>query len=114
MRRSLPWLIALAGGLLAAYVDLHVGDDPWITAIVLLFIGGALGLVARAGWRWAILLGLFVPGAELFSVLTVGAPSYTPQHAAESFIAVGFAVAGALLGAISVGALGEDGYTLRP
>ncbi len=114
MPRALPWFIVLAGGALAAYIDLHTGDDPQLTALALLFAGGALGVFTRGAWRWAILVGLFVPAAEIFGVLTVGAPSHTMSNVATSVIALPFPLAGAVLGALSVRALHEDGYTLRP
>ena len=66
------WLTALGIvlGFITAYAGLHGAGDVLVYVLLLLF-GGLLGyLEPRAPWRWALVLGVWVPIAEIVYRLT--------------------------------------------
>jgi hypothetical protein len=81
--------VAVASGLAIAWIDSSPGwDSTGITAGLLLLAGGVIAAIARnRPWLWALLVGLPVPIVEL-----------TAGGNAGSFLALGFAATGALVG----------------
>ena len=60
-------LLALYLGLLTGLTDLRT-DDPQLPALLLITFGLFLGFAQpKAAWRWALILGLWVPGLGFIS-----------------------------------------------
>src|SRR5260370_23544436 len=58
------YLLAAMSGVLAAWVDIKVGD-LLLTAMVVLAANMLLGILRpRKPWRWVLLVGVFVPVVE--------------------------------------------------
>src|SRR5258708_20092903 len=58
------YLLAALSGVLAAWVDIKVGD-LLLTAMVGVAANMLLGILRpRKPWRWVLLVGVFVPGVE--------------------------------------------------
>jgi hypothetical protein len=70
IKRVLPWLcfiLALAGGIFAWWVDSR-NDEPQAAVLVILVVTFTLGfLVPPRAWLWAIITGLCLPVGYLFS-----------------------------------------------
>ena len=92
MRQKLLIPVALILGLLIALVDTSPGwDDTGITAMALLASCGLLGAVEPARpWRWALLVGLWIPAINV-----------ARHHSFGSVLALAFCLVGAYLGALA-------------
>ena len=71
VRRDLPFLaLAVVAGLALAWVYLHTDDDAFVV-LPLLGATGLLGLIRpRRAWRWALLVGIWLPLGQLFTLVT--------------------------------------------
>ena len=72
MSTATLWLTALSIvlGFITAFAALHNAGDVLVYVLLLMF-GGLLGYVApEAPWRWALVLGIWVPIAEIVSRVT--------------------------------------------
>ena len=105
MKKVLPWLcfiLALAGGIFAWWVDSR-NDEPQAAVLVILMVTFTLGfLVLPRAWLWAIITGLCLPVGYLLA-RTVG---YLPASPLEpgwyaSVIALIPAFIGAYSGALA-------------
>jgi hypothetical protein len=95
---SLFYIFAAALGMLAGWADIQVGDLLFTALLVLgpCILMGALR-PARA-WRWTIIVGLFVPLADLMAYLFL-AQRLNRAQVYESFLAFLPALVGAYGGA---------------
>jgi hypothetical protein len=107
--RDPPWLavaaypLAVGLGLLAAWFDVAApfGDDTEKGTLLLWLVScGALGLLQpRRPWRWALLVGPWVPAAH-FALHALGRPdSLNPGGYTTILVLVPVALAVCLLGA---------------
>lgn len=95
---SLHYLIAVALGALAGWVDIRVGDLLF-TAMIVLASCMVLGFTRpRRAWRWVALVGIFVPASEALAYLFL---SQKPERAQiyGSFLSFLPGVVGAYAGA---------------
>jgi len=93
------YLLAALSGVLAAWVDIKVGD-LLLTAMVVLAANMLLGILRpRKPWRWVLLVGVFVPAVEWLAYFFL---SQKPERAQiyESFLAFVPGIAGAFGGAV--------------
>jgi hypothetical protein len=90
-------LLALYLGLLVGLTDLRT-DDPQLPALLLITFGLFLGFAQpKAAWRWALVLGLWVPALGFIAF----AVKVTPAQLSDvffSFIALVPALVGAYAG----------------
>ena len=92
-------LLALHLGLLVALLDFR-SDEPAFSALLLITFGLFLGFAQPKGaWRWACLLGIWIPALALFAFATK-LTAVTPVEAVSSFLAVGFAFIGVYAGVL--------------
>jgi hypothetical protein len=100
------YVFAAGAGMLAGWVDIKVGD-LLLTALLVLAPCMILGLM-RPGrpWRWAAIVGVLVPVAELLGYLLLTEKPYRAQIY-ESFLAFLPGIAGAYGGAMLRGAIGN-------
>lgn len=101
-RDSLHYLLALALGTLAGWVDIRVGDLLF-TAMIVLASCMLLGFLRpRRPWRWVVLIGICVP---ILDWLAYWILSQKPDRAQiyESFLAFLPGIAGAYGGAFGRG-----------
>ena len=78
MRTATLWLTALSIGLgfIAAYAALHSAGDLLVYVLLVMF-GGLVGYLGpRVPWRWGLVLGIWVPIAQIVDRLSdpMGAP----------------------------------------
>jgi hypothetical protein len=69
VRTATLWLTALSIvlGFISAYAGLHNAGDVLVYVLLLMF-GGLLGYLGpEAPWRWALVLAMWVPIAEIVS-----------------------------------------------
>jgi hypothetical protein len=81
VRTATLWLTALSIllGFISAYAALHNAGDVLVYVLLLMF-GGLLGYIGpEAPWRWALILGMWVPIAEIVS--RVSEPPLPPVSA---------------------------------
>jgi hypothetical protein len=98
------YVFAVVMGLLSGWVDLKIGD-LLLTALVVLAACMLLAVFRPARtWRWAVLVGVMVPLADLFGYLALTQKPYRAQIY-ESFLAFLPAIAGAYGGAMLRGAI---------
>jgi hypothetical protein len=93
------YLLAALSGVLAAWVDIKVGD-LLLTAMVVVAANMLLGILRpRKPWRWVLLVGVFVPVVEWLAYFFL---SQKPERAQiyESFLAFVPGIAGAFGGAV--------------
>ena len=92
-----PYLLAMALGLLAGYVDFH-SEEVQPAALLLLVFSFGVGFVypVRA-WRWGVLMGVCIPLAITIGYALGFKPVY-PAHPLSAFIAVIPALIGAYCG----------------
>ncbi len=101
--RWLPYLAALLFGLALAYLNLHTDETPFV-AIPLFACTAMLGFIApRAAWRWALLVGLWLPASQLLA-LAVGMrlpyPNDLGGALAVALPGLGIGLAGAYAGVL--------------
>ena len=59
--------LAIIGGVLAGAVDFR-NDEPQAAVIVIVTFAGLLGFIQpRKAWRWALIVGLGVPGVYVIA-----------------------------------------------
>lgn len=95
---SLHYLIGVALGGLAGWIDIRVGDLLF-TAMIVLASCMVLGFTRpRRAWRWVVLVGTFVPVSEALAYFFL---SQKPERAQiyESFLSFLPGVVGAYAGA---------------
>jgi hypothetical protein len=93
------YLLAALSGMVAAWVDIKVGD-LLLTAMVVLAACMLLGILCpRKPWRWVLIVGAFIPIVEWLAYFFL---SQKPDRAQiyESFLAFVPGIAGAFGGAI--------------
>ncbi|MGD0415052.1 MAG: hypothetical protein ABSA80_06850 [Terriglobales bacterium] len=96
------YLLAVASGAAAGWLDIKVGD-LLLTAMVVLSANMLLGFLSpRRPWRWVVLVGVFVPVVEWLAYFFL---SEKPERAQiyESFLAFVPGIAGAFGGSIGRG-----------
>ncbi len=95
-RDALLVALALLFGACAGWTDVHTDDTQFVVLSVLLF-SFVLGLIRpRLAWLWALLVGLGVPLAEDYALLTnMRTPWPQSGNVLGSLVAVVFAFAGA-------------------
>jgi hypothetical protein len=99
---SFYYLLAVLSGVLAAWLDIKVGD-LLLTAMVVLVANMLLGFLSpRKPWRWVVLVGVFVPIVEWLAYYFL---SQKPDRAQiyESFLAFVPGIAGAFGGSVGRG-----------
>jgi hypothetical protein len=98
------YVLAIAGGALAGWVDVKIGDLLF-TALLVLASCILLGaLRPEKPWRWVVVVGICVPVADLLAyLLTTQKPSRAQIY--ESFLAFLPGIAGAYGGAIGRGVI---------
>lgn len=93
------YLLAVASGVGAGWLDIKVGD-LLLTALAVLAANMLLGLLSpRHPWRWVLLVGVFVPLVEWLAYFFL---SEKPDRAQiyESFLAFVPGIAGAYSGSV--------------
>ena len=92
-------LVALYLGLLVGLTDLRT-DDPQLPALLLITFGLFLGFAQpKAAWRWALVLGLWVPALGLVA-LAARLTSTQLSDVLFSFVALVPALIGAYAGVL--------------
>ncbi len=98
------YLLGAALGAFAGFMDVKVGDLLF-TALLVLAPCILLGLLRpQKPWRWALLVGMFVPIADLLAYLIMRQKPYRAQIY-ESFLVFMPGVAGAYGGALMRGVI---------
>jgi hypothetical protein len=101
---SFFYLLAAAAGALAGWVDIKV-EDLLFTALMVMVPCMILGFLRPSKpWRWAVLVGLFVPCVELLAYLFLKTRPSRAQ-ALQSFLALLPAVVAAYGGAFGRGVI---------
>ena len=105
--RDLGFYVAAAlAGIFAGWMDIRVGDLLF-TALLVLAPCMILGVWRPSRpWRWVLIVGIFVPIAELFGYLILIEKPYRAQIY-ESFLAFLPGIAGAYGGAMMRQAIGN-------
>ena len=103
-RDSFYYLLAAGAGVLAGWVDIKVGDLLF-TALLVMVPSMVLGLLRPSKpWRWAVLVGVFVPFVELLAYLFLKTQPYRAQ-VFQSFLALLPALVAAYGGAFGRGVI---------
>jgi hypothetical protein len=93
--------LAIVFGFVAAYIDLHTSEVT-VTVFVLLVFGFILGLSqANQAWRWAIILGIWVPIAQITARLADGSRPLGAAYLLAPLLAFVPAFAGTYLGVLT-------------
>ena len=101
---SFFYLLAAGSGALAGWVDIRV-QDLLFTALLVMIPAMVLGVLRpHKPWRWAVLVGLFVPLIELLSFLFLKAHPLRAQ-VYQSFLALLPALVAAYGGAFGRGVI---------
>lgn len=95
MRRPIPWgvmvvtVVAAVLGAAIAWLDTRPRwDDAGVTVGLIFLVTAVLGaMIPRAAWRWALLVGIWIPAIEISRDLNPGA-----------LMALGVAFVGAYVG----------------
>jgi hypothetical protein len=94
LARTFHYLLAVACGAFAGWIDIKIGDLLF-TALLVLASCMLLGILRpQKPWRWVVLVGLFVPVADLLAYLLMAQKPYRVQIY-ESLLAFLPAIAGA-------------------
>jgi len=73
------YLLAVACGAFAGWIDVKIGDVLF-TALLVLASCMLLGLLRpQKPWRWVVLVGVFVPVADLLAYLLIAQKPYRAQ-----------------------------------
>ena len=98
-----PHLFALFLGMLVGYLDLH-SDDPQFAVLLVLVFGFFLGYSHTANaWRWALLLGVWVPVFGILKILYDGSTDRLISDGVFSTIAFVPAFIGVYVGVLIKG-----------
>ena len=84
------WLTALAIvlGFFTAYAALH-GAGDFLVYVLLFMFGGLLGYIGpEAPWRWGLVLGIWVPIAEIVYRMSLPAGAPPPSQLLQPLIAL--------------------------
>lgn len=101
---SFFYLLAAAAGALAGWVDIKI-DDLLFTALLVMVPCMILGLLRPSKpWRWAVLVGIFVPFVEMLAFLFLKARPHRAQ-VFQSFLALLPAAVAAYGGAFGRGVI---------
>ena len=101
---SFFYLLAAASGALAGWVNIRV-QDLLFTALLVMIPCMVFGLLRpHRPWRWAVLVGIFVPLIELLSYLFFKA-NLVRAHVLQSFLALLPALVAAYGGAFGRGVI---------
>ncbi len=93
--------LAIVLGFIAAYIGLHTSEAS-VTACVLLVFGFILGLSqAKQAWRWAIILGIWVPIAQITARLADPSRPLGAAYLLAPLLAFVPSFAGTYLGVLS-------------
>jgi hypothetical protein len=99
--RSWLSLLGLFWGMLTAYIDLQ-SHQAQLPALMLLAGGFFLGFARPTGlWRWALLVGAWVPALALVRWALAAAAGDFPFYPGGSFLALVPALVGAAGGALT-------------
>jgi ABC-type multidrug transport system permease subunit len=97
--RAFHYLLAMACGAFAGWMDIKVGDLLF-TALLVLASCMLLGVLRpQKPWRWVVLVGAFVPLADLLAYLLMTQKPYRAQIY-ESLLAFLPGIAGAYGGSV--------------
>jgi hypothetical protein len=97
--RAFHYLLAMACGAFAGWMDIKVGDLLF-TALLVLASCMLLGVLRpQKPWRWVVLVGVFVPLADLLAYLLMAQKPYRAQIY-ESLLAFLPGIAGAYGGSV--------------
>jgi hypothetical protein len=116
--KVIPFLcLGAAAGILTAAIDVAApwGDDTAkVTLLLLIIFGGLLGFTQPVKpWRWALLVGLWLPITHLV-MPSLGIPDkINPATYTTALILIPVALAACLLGAYG-GAFLRMGWSQRP
>jgi hypothetical protein len=90
-----PYFFSLFNGLLVAFIDLGAGEVqvPALLLVAFTFFVG-FAFPGRA-WRWGLITGIWVPVFHFVRMGVQHTNGITPGESWGSFIALGFALAGA-------------------
>ena len=92
------YLLAVFLGLLIAFLD-HQSDDPQLAVLLLLVFGVFLGFAQPEGsWRWAMLLGAWLPLLQFLTILVEGKYNAIVNEGLYSFFALLPAFLGTYIG----------------
>ena len=101
---SFYYLLAAGAGVLAGWVDIKL-TDLLFTALLVMVPSMLLGLLRPSRpWRWAVLVGIFVPFVELLAYLFLKTRPYRAQ-VFQSFLALLPALVAAYGGAFGRGVI---------
>jgi hypothetical protein len=96
--RPLFWILAVVLGVAAGYIHL-LEPDPTMAALLVVAFTMALGVSQpRKPWRWALIIALCLPAAELLAFLGRTKPTRAAVYA--SFVTLVPAFVGAYGGAL--------------
>jgi hypothetical protein len=102
--RAVHYILAVACGAFAGWIDIKVGDLLF-TALLVLASCMLLGVLRpQRPWRWVVLVGVFVPLADLLAYLLMTRKPYRAQIY-ESFLAFLPGIAGAYGGSAMRGVI---------
>src|SRR5215211_1794150 len=97
MKHAVPFILAILLGAIAGYIDLHE-EEVQVPALLVISFAFFLGFARpRTAWAWGLLIGLSIPAAHLIARMIGYRPPY-PVRLPATFMAVGFALAGAYAG----------------
>lgn len=96
---AVPYLLALLLGLDIGWVNVLTDETPFV-ALPLLAATGILGLAwPRRAWRWALLVGVWLPLGQAFALLTsMRVPYPNDLSAVAQALAIGLGLVGAYAG----------------
>ena len=101
---SFYYLLAAGAGVLAGWVDIKL-TDLLFTALLVMVPAMVLGFLRPSKpWRWAVLVGIFVPFVELLAYLFLKTQPYRAQ-VFQSFLALLPALVAAYGGAFGRGVI---------
>ena len=106
-------LFALFLGMLVGYLDLH-SDDPQFAVLLLLVFGFFLGYSHTTNaWRWALLLGVWVPIFGILKILYDGTTDRLVSDGVFSLLALVPAFIGVYVGVFIKGMIVRTQSTPR-
>ena len=92
------YLLTLFLGLLIAFIDLQT-DEVQLPALLLLTFGFFLGFAqSTSAWRWAVILGVWVPLIQFFRIIIEGGWERILTEGVGSLLTLAFAFIGTYAG----------------
>jgi hypothetical protein len=90
-----PYSFSLFNGLLVAFIDLGAGEVQ-VPALLLVAFTFFVGFTSPGGaWRWGLITGMWVPVFHFVRMGIQQTPGISPGETWGTFLALGFALAGA-------------------